>query len=352
MFYKEDWEEAKERYSAWWDGEIIDRPAISVTALRDGVESAPRWDNWDFARHADDPSMAISSFEDWCDATFFGGESFPNCWINLGAGVCAAFLGADAHFYSDTVWFETPMEWDELGDIELDLENEWWLRAKRDTEVSAARGEGRFLIGMTDLGGILDVAHSLRGKKRLMIDLFRSQREVKDLCWRILEIWHWCYEELYNITKPTMEGTSAWMGIWCEDRWYPLQCDYAYMLSPSKFEEFTYPFVADQCRRLDHSVYHLDGHGQLPHLDRFLDIPELNAIQWVPGAGKPDCGSSDYYQMYRKIKSAGKGLVLGLPPSTIEPMCRAIGPEGIMFQTWCRTETEARKLLAEAEDWV
>ena len=352
VYYKEDWEEARERYSAWWNGEVIDRPAIHVTSLRAGTDRGPPWDNWDFARHPDDPDLAVSGFEARCDATYFGGEGFPNCWINLGAGAVAAFLGASAQFYSQTVWFEAHMDWDELADLKLDPENEWWLRAKRDTELAAKRGAGRFVIGIVDLGGILDVAHSLRGKKRLMIDLFRSPGEVEDLCWRILDAWHECYEELYSITQPMMKGTSAWMGLWSDDRWYPLQCDYAYMLSPAKFEEFVFPYVAEQCRRLDHSVYHLDGYGQIPHLDRFLEIPELDAIQWVPGAGKPGCGSRDYYPMYEKIKAAGKGVVINLSPDEIEPMCRALGPEKIMFQTGCRTEEEARKLLMDAEDWA
>jgi len=352
VYYKEDWEEARERYAAWWNREIIDRPAIHVTSLRAGVGKGPGWDNWEFARNADDPELAISRFESRCGATYFGGEGFPNCWINLGAGAVAAFLGAGTHFYSQTVWFETPMEWRDLVDLEMEAGNEWWGRAKRDTKLASERGAGRFAVGMVDLGGVLDVAQSLRGKKRLMIDLFRYPEEVKELCWRILDVWHRCYEELYAITQPMMMGTSAWMGIWADDRWYPLQCDYAYMLSPAKFEEFVFPYVAEQCRRLDHSVYHLDGHGQIPHLDRFLEIPELDAIQWVPGAGKPGCGSRQYYPMYEKIRRAGKGLVVNLSPAEIEPMCRELGPEGIMFQTGCRSEEEARGLLETAERWV
>ncbi|MBU7004952.1 MAG: hypothetical protein HXS50_05255 [Theionarchaea archaeon] len=352
VYYKEDWDDARERYSSFWKGEVIDRPAINVTSLKAGVDRGPHWDNWDFARHPDDPDTAIDNFLARCDATYFGGEGFPNCWINLGAGAVAAFLGADTKFQSYTVWFEAHMEWNELLDLELDPQNSWWLRARRNTELASSRGAGKFAVGMVDLGGILDVAHSLRGKKRLMIDLFRSPEEVKDLCWRIVDIWHACYEELYAITQKVMPGNSAWMGLWSDDRWYPLQCDYAYMLSPKKFEDFVFPFVAEQCRRLDHSVYHLDGYGQMIHLDRFLEIPELDAIQWVPGAGKPGCGSIEYYPMYERIRDAGKGLVVNLSPGKIEPICRALGPEGIMFQTGCRTEEEARKLLEDSENWV
>lgn len=352
VIYKDDWSDAKERLSAWWDREVIERPGIMVGAPRSGIDERPYWDSWDFSRYPNDPMRVIRNFEAWCSATYFGGEAFPNLWINLGAGVGSAFLGADPVFYSNTMWFDRPMEWDQLRDIEMDLQNEWWLRARHDTEISVEKGAGKFFVGITDLGGILDVAQSLRGKKRLMVDLFRHPKEVIDLCWRILETWHRCYDELYAIIQSKMKGSSAWMGIWCEGRWYPLQCDYAYMLSPTKFRQFALPFIEEQCRRLDHSVYHLDGHGQIPHLDMLLDIPELDAIQWVPGTGKPQCGSEVYFPMYERIKSAGKGLVLSVAPSEIEPICREIGPGGILFQTGCRTEEQAKELLLNSKGWV
>lgn len=351
VIYKPDWSEARERLKAWWDREVLDRPAIMVTAPRSGVKRPP-WDGWGFARNADDPHKVVRDFEAMCSATFFGGEAFPNLWINLGAGVVSAFLGARAVFYSDTVWFDGPRDWEELEDLELDRENPWWLRAKRDTEVAVEKGVGRYFVGMTDLGGILDIAQSLRGKKRLMVDIFRRGERVLSLCRGILEIWHACYEELDSIIERRMKGSSAWMGIWSEDRWYPLQCDYAYMLSPRLFREFVLPFVAEQCRRLDHSVYHLDGYGQLPHLDMLLSIPELDAIQWVPGAGKPQCGSPLYYDLYRRIRAAGKGLVLGVGPQEIEAICRQVGAAGVLFQTSCRKQGEAEDLLRNSKSWV
>ena len=35
LLYKEDWEETKERYKAWWAGENFGRCAFWVTAPRD-----------------------------------------------------------------------------------------------------------------------------------------------------------------------------------------------------------------------------------------------------------------------------------------------------------------------------
>jgi len=60
------------------------------------------------------------------------------------------------------------------------------------------------------------------------------------------------------------------------------------------------------CRRLGHSFYHLDGVGQLPHLDALLAIPELEGVQWVMGDGQPD--AEHWGHVYRKIRAAGKLL--------------------------------------------
>ena len=338
--------------TAWWEGDVIDRPAIMIEAPRVNPDDYLRWGALDFLKHPDDPRYAVRNFETWCSSTFFAGEAFPNLFVYLGTGVLAAFLGADPVFYSDTLWFDGSIEWDQLGNIEMDPQNEWWRRARRDTEISVEKGAGKFFVGITDLGGMLDVAQSLRGKKRLMVDLFRLPEKVTDLCWSILEIWSRCYNELDKIIQSKMKGSSAWMGIWCKDRWHPLACDYAYMLSPTKFREFVLPFIEEQCRRLDHSIYHLDGYGQIPHLDALLNIPELDAIQWVPGIGKPQRGSEKHFPMYKRIRSAGKGLYLSVSPNEIEPICRHIGAEGILFHTRCQTEQEAKKLLVESFSWV
>ena len=37
MLYVDDWDRIKERHLAWWQGEIVDRMAVMITAPRDGV---------------------------------------------------------------------------------------------------------------------------------------------------------------------------------------------------------------------------------------------------------------------------------------------------------------------------
>ena len=41
MYYKPDWEQAKERMLAWWDHEIIDRACVAVHAPKRGSDMPP-----------------------------------------------------------------------------------------------------------------------------------------------------------------------------------------------------------------------------------------------------------------------------------------------------------------------
>lgn len=51
-------------------------------------------------------------------------------------------------------------------------------------------------------------------------------------------------------------------------------------------------------------MYHLDGPGELKHLDDILAIPGLKALQWIPGGQNPP--SSTYPEVYEKTVAAGK----------------------------------------------
>ncbi|MGQ9596926.1 MAG: hypothetical protein ACUVQY_04025 [Thermoproteota archaeon] len=369
MFFKEDWDEAKERLAAWWENDSLDRPLIQVLAPRSNPKYASEddanfnYDHWGFPKSIRDPAAIvrnIKGFLSQCAETYYGGEAYPNLWINLGAGVLGAYLGAEPLVESETVWFGAQRNsmlgksWGELRYLEFDSSNEWWRLTKRITETASETLAGYCFIGITDLGGILDIIASLRGSKNLIVDLVTNPDDVKSLSLKIIDCWHMCYDELYRIIRRNMEGTSAWMSIWCPERWYPIQCDFAFMLSPKLFDEFVLPHVKEQCERLDRAIYHLDGTGEIPHLDSLLKVEELDGIQWVPGAGEElqgdDCGSPKWIPLYRKILDAGKLLVLYIPKDKVIPMLKVLGSKKVLVQTFCISESDAKKLIGDIEN--
>jgi 5-methyltetrahydrofolate--homocysteine methyltransferase len=348
MLLKPDWEQAQGRYRQWWAGEEMDRPVVHVTARRPGKES-PGWSGWEFAQYPDDPEPLIERWVRCAEATYYGGEAFPSLWPNLGAGILGGCLGAHVRFQTDTVWFQTPRPWEQVGDLLLDENNLWWQRVQRIIEAAVALRNDRYIVAMTDLGGGLDVVAALRGTLNLCHDLIDQPEKVDWARARIQEAWHHCYDVLQSKIETQQQGSGAWMGLWCPGRWYPLQCDFSAMISPQMFERFVAPDLAEDCRRLDHSVYHWDGPGEIPHLNILLEIEELDAIQWTPGAGNPGVEAPQWMPLYRRIQAKGKRLVLlGAPPDAVPAMTEALGSKGVLITTWSRTPEEGEALLAEA----
>ena len=349
MLYKEDWEEWAETYRAWWEGELREA-LLQVIHPRPEIREWGWWDDWAFVRYGG-ASRAIEDFEAWCHKTEFRLGAFPNLWVNFGPGILGAMLGSQFVFTGDTVWFKPPaepMRLENVAELELDRSNEWWIAVKRATEEVSAASAGKFVVGITDIGGVLDVLASLRGTSALIRDMFSRPSLVEEAIARVLDLWHECYDELRSVMPP--DGMSSWMSIWCSERWYPIQCDIAYMLSPSLFERFVEPHIREQCVRLDRTIYHLDGPGQLPHVDRLLRIEELDGIQWVPGAAMSERGyhrgSSVWLPLYRKVQRAGKRLVLSVPPEGVRLLLEELSTKGLLLSVTCDSAREAEELLA------
>ncbi|MCX7011807.1 MAG: trimethylamine corrinoid protein 2, partial [Candidatus Sumerlaeota bacterium] len=90
--------------------------------------------------------------------------------------------------------------------------------------------------------------------------------------------------------------------------------------------------------------YHMDGPGQIAHLDSLLSIPELKGIQWVPGAGAPDI--TRWPDLYRKIRDSGKLIQIGYSLEKLDAIAEQLGsPKGILFIGTASSMEEAEEGL-------
>lgn len=304
------WEHVCDVYRRWWDG-TLGRPLINISlGGRDPGRPPSEQPQKAFTAHYDMSVSAADIVDSWDYALAgreFVGDSFPCTWPNFGPGVIAAFLGATLDSGNDTVWFHPPVrkaidQWA----FEYDPDNAW-LRRVRDIMVAAmARWKGLVQVSMTDLGGNLDILASFRPGEELLLDLYDYPDEVKRLTWDAHALWQRYSDELNSVLQPVNPGYTAWTPIFSETPYYMLQCDFCYMIGPDMFDAFVKPELAESCRKIDHAFYHLDGPGQLPHLDSLLEIEALDGVQWVPGDGAAPI--TEWPDVYRKISDAGKKI--------------------------------------------
>ncbi len=358
MIFKEDWEKSQERFDAYWEGEILDRCCISVTAPRKApIDSKVELQSAkDLVEKWTDSEFRVNEVISNAANTFYGGEAFPNFWINLGPGVMAGFTGSPHKYSEHTVWFDSDpiiKDWDKKPEIKYRLDTEMWNIYQNIMDNALKNAKNNFMVGVTDLGGNLDIAASFRGTETLLYDLMDYPDEVKSLVYDIDSIWFKYYENIQGQINKNMEGSSGWMGLWCRQNWYPLQCDFSAMISPLQFEEFVKPSLTREAKFFDKSIYHWDGPGELPHLDHLLDIDALTGIQWTPGAGNYDVCNEIWFPLYKKIQLKGKNLVLlGAKPANVEKLLENLSPKGLYISTACSSEDEARELIKKTEKWT
>ena len=307
-FSYERWEKVKADARLWWTGRL-GRPLLHTTvAGADPGREKPKT----FAGGTNPvydlsvPAEDIVDHWDWeLSRVEYLGDSFPCVWPNFGPGVLAAYMGSRHEVRDWTVWFY-PAERRELADLHFtyDPENVWVRRIKDVCRAAMQRWEGMVLVGMTDLGGTLDVLSTFRPADELLLDLYDHPDEVKRATWEIHQAWWQAYDDITAALQPVNPGHTAWAQIYSQQTSYMLQCDFCYMIGPEMFDEFVKPELAACCERLVNAFYHLDGVGQLPHLASMLQIEALKGIQWVPGTGVES--EDGWAPVYRQIHAAGR----------------------------------------------
>jgi hypothetical protein len=348
------WTRVKNNYRRWWAGELK-RPLLYLTVPgRDPGRLEPSIPQRAFTAHYDRSVSAAEIVDRWdydLSCVHFMGDAFPVTWPNFGPGVIAAFMGATLETDANTCWFH-PVRGEELANVQFryDPDNAWLNRVKDIYRAAAARWKGSVQVSMTDLGGNLDILSSFRPSERLLLDLYDHPEVVKKKTWEAHEMWWRYFKEIDALLRPFSPGHTAWTPIFSETPYYMLQCDFCYMVGPGMFDEFVKPELAASCRRLSNPFYHLDGIGQLPHLESLLTIPELKGVQWIPGDGSPGpdgCQNMKHWpDVYRRIRKAGKLVQLFGTIDVLDTVARQVGSaEGMILIGTASSLDDARDAL-------
>ena len=334
-FTERDWERVEQDTMSWWAGEL-QRP-LTYLAITDPLPPDPSglprfsyWSNYPLDMPAD---HIVDLFEPVFAATHFYGDAFPWWWLNFGPGIAAGFLGAKVHSVyepAETVWF-SPAHETRLENLELnyDAANPWWMRVKEMASALIERYGRNLVVSQTDLGGNLDILASFRGTQELLLDLYDCPEEVDRLTRAITQLWLRYYDELDAIIRPACRGSSCWTPILSTGKTYMMQSDFAYMISPAMFERFVVPDLTTCCDHLDHGFYHLDGKGQIPHLELLLSIERLRGIQWIPGDGQPP--PHEWLPLLKRIRDGGKLCQVFVSPEGARTIVKNLGGRGFLL---------------------
>jgi len=312
---------------------MIDRPPVRFSAHNAEFAVSPHlkksWsslkDRWL------DSEYQVDIFIDSIRGRKFYAETFPIFWPNLGPEVYSAFYGSELE-YMEVTSYSIPLvnEWEDVSKIIFDWNNPYLKKIEEMTRIALEKCKGKFMVGYTDLDPGIDCAAAWRDHQQLCLDLLMYPDEVK----KLVKLANKHFQELYdyfdNMLKSQNQLSVTWMGIPSFGKMHIQSCDFSAMISPEQFDEFCLPVIADEIKPMIHNVFHLDGKGVARNIDRILDLPEINAIQWVQGMGD-DTPILQWIPFIKKIQHAGKSVVVDLQLHELDDFINEMDPEGLLL---------------------
>lgn len=333
MQFKPDIEKVLTRYEAWWQCQVLDRPLVSIRFPKPPERQVP----WPEKTHATlrdrwlDTEYAVARAVAGITNTVYYADALPVAIPNLGPEIFSAFYGCPLEFGESTSWSSPILEdWspESVARLQLDRENPYFRKILEITDALLAVGQGRFAVGYMDLHGGGDAIAAFRDPQQLCLDMIEHPDAVKALCRRItddfLDVYDFYYKKLSSAGMPSV----TWCPSASRGKMHVPSNDFSCMISKDMFEEVFLDELVRECRHMDRCIYHLDGPNALRYLDTLLAIPEIHAIQWVPGAGQDYWG--DWVDVYRRIQEAGKAMqILEVPVADLARLTEVLRPEGV-----------------------
>ena len=351
--WKPNMEAAKRRYIDWWNhqGVILNMWEHFQEGVAAHADIAPPPPPRDLRQKWFDPEWR-ARYLDWYVAhSSLKADILPVANTHLGPGSLAAILGGVFEGGEDTIWIHPHPSFD--PSIPFDPNHPNYLLHKQLLHCCKQRSQGHYYVGMPDLMEGLDVLAALKGTDQVLIDTVMHPEMVERQMQRINDIYFTVFDELYDIIREGDEMAFCYFSSWAPGKMTKLQSDISTMISEDDYRRFVQPFIREQCQRIDYTLYHLDGVGAIRHLPALLEISELNAIQWTPGVGEPQGGSSKRYDLYRRILDGGKSVMASwVTLDELPDLLSHIGTEGVHLEMDFHNEQEvdqAMEIVAQAQ---
>lgn len=337
--FRNDFDKVRENWQLMWEGKL-NRPILMIAIPKEGIEPVAK-PAWGIARTMPYEEVCDQALR-WAESYEFLGDTVPFHTPSLIIGLYEALMGAEIQIIKESWGVDThvvPCLKDLNGfEAKLHRESEWWEKWVSLVETTKRKLAGKLVFGEGFPGGNLDQFSALRGATEFMFDFYDNPEGVHHVMRELEKFFDEFHAENTRLMEYEKYGTVTRHGFYCDGVTGVPQCDAGFSIGKEHFVEFALPYLKQEIARLDAVEYHLDGKGNLTHLEPICDIEEIGIIQWVPGAGTE---GTDWSDLFQKITELGKGLLLSATsPEHAGELWDRYGSSGRMVLS-CHAETEA-----------
>lgn len=257
------------------------------------------------------------------------GDALPVIRADFGPVMLGGLFGAPVEFRSDTTWTHEFIDddWQNAPSWVIAEDNVFWTQLKCLLELLAEAGHGRFLACTPDLGGSADVLLNLRGSVQLALDVIDQPEQICRAVRAIYSAWLQAFTTLNETLLGQGTGLCHWLQLWSNEPYMIPACDFNALIGTVSFRDLFLDDIQQQAAVVGRAIFHLDGPDAARHIGALLELDELQAIQYTPGAGTPSALAQ--LAMFRQIQAAGKSLLVFCPFDEVLALCEALEPHSL-----------------------
>ena len=351
LYNKPDLERVLERVNAWYEGEIVDRAPVNFGCAPEKMDTSVL------------DKMQFSSLEErWMSVDYqiariraeisqqpILGDGIPNAFFNLGPDYFTALYGGRIKFGEDTLWMEPFLDsYDQPVQMQMEG-NRYFDTIEQMTRIGLEELKGFANIGYTDLHPGLDAVCCMRGNQTLCFDLFEQPDGIKRVGMQTIQDYEKLFRHYNRLVTEHGQLSISWMGIASEESMHIPSCDFSFLISTPQFAEFGMPLLEREVHFAKHNVFHMDGPGVARHMDLICAVPEIQAVQWMPGAGSMEV--MQWVPHIKQLRAHGKSVVVYLTPEEIDEFTAAMPPQGLYLMCETSDREVQRQVLKKVEQW-
>lgn len=309
IFSRKDWERIKGEYEDWWKFRR-EKPVLHLTftGADPGMKRPEGLITGNYFEYDDNETaeQIAEKAEYMMRCQRYEYQAYPHTFLYFGPLHCVEYIGCRPEVRPGTVWFapEKVVPPEQLS-IKKDPDSVHFPKDMAIRKAMEKRFGGGYVpsYGGGFPGSGVDIVAQFYGPEELIYMLYDEPDEVKRLVKESGDVLLDLMKEATAAT-PRAEGYTSWGGIYAPVPWANPQCDFCAMIGPQLFDEFVLPDIVEGIKSSpDYNYYHLDGPGEIIHMDKILAIPELKCMQWVPG---PQSNLSMDLEVHERIHKAGK----------------------------------------------
>ena len=347
------------RYEAWWNNDCLDRPLVHLTCRRDRPAAPllplPELGEDHVRRHVA-ADFRIARTENYLRQTRFFGDTIPSVSPGLNVAYTAVLAGATVN-YTNSDWIVPTVEdWDTAPEPRFDPEEPLMSRLIGTARALAENARGRYILASPPYVDCVTIMSQTRGTQEFCLDLIDAPEKVQRYRDRFVRAWldsaGWWRSFARRLGYP---GTTNWAGTFSPDYYDQIQCDFCVMIGPDTFRWLVMPEMRAEAEFFGGVMYHLDGPGEVQHLNALLEIPHIKAIQWVPIAGSERPTSGHWLPLLKRIQDAGKALQIYAMADEVDLYRQHLKPEGLMlhfgFTNPGLSQDDCEALMRQIERW-